>query len=104
MINMPKIKNGDVKIYYDVRGEGEPLFLIMGWGGNSDSWYHQLDILSKSYKLILIDNRGVGRSSKPDYPYKMSMFLEDTKAVLDHLNITKFHLLGAFTTFCFNLP
>ncbi|MHA1378608.1 MAG: alpha/beta fold hydrolase [Candidatus Helarchaeota archaeon] len=91
---MPKIKNNGVKIYYETRGEGEPLCMIMGWGGASNFWYTQRDILSENYKLILIDNRGVGRSSKPDFPYTMQIFVEDIKAVLDHLEIKKLHLMG----------
>ena len=91
---MPKILVKDVKIYYEVLGEGEPICLIMGWGGSSVMWYRQREMLSKSYQVILIDNRGIGRSAKPKFPYTMQMFIEDTKAVLDHLNISKLHLVG----------
>ena len=91
---MPKIKINDVKIYYDVKGEGEPICLIIGWGASSVMWIDQPELLSKTHKVILIDNRGGGRSSKPDIPYTMKMFVEDIKGVLDHLNITKLHLLG----------
>ncbi|MHA1301534.1 MAG: alpha/beta fold hydrolase [Candidatus Helarchaeota archaeon] len=91
---MPKVKSNGVKIYYETKGKGEPLCMIMGWGGASNFWYTQRDLLSKHYKLILIDNRGVGRSSKPDIPYTMQMFVEDIKAVLDHLELSKIHLMG----------
>ncbi|MFX0136410.1 MAG: alpha/beta fold hydrolase [Candidatus Hodarchaeota archaeon] len=91
---MPKILVKDVKIYYETLGEGEPICLIMGWGGSSVIWYRQREMLAKSYKVILIDNRGTGRSSKPKYPYTMQMFVDDVKAVLDHLNISKLHLMG----------
>ncbi len=91
---MPKILVKDVKIYYETLGEGEPICLIMGWGGSSVMWYRQREMLAKSYKVILIDNRGTGRSAKPKYPYKMEMFIDDIKGVLDHLNISKLHLMG----------
>lgn len=91
---MPKVKINDINIYYEIRGEGEPLCLIMGLGGSSIMWYRQRELLSKSYKLILLDNRGVGRSSKSNIPYSMEMLVEDIKGVLDHLNISKLHLMG----------
>lgn len=91
---MPKVNVNDIDIYYEIRGEGEPLCLIMGWGGNSDMWYHQRDLLSKSYQIILMDNRGVGRSSKPDIPYTMKMYVEDIKGILDYLGISKLHFMG----------
>ena len=46
-------------------------------------------------KVIALDNRGVGKSSRPNYPYTIDMFVEDIKALLDHLNIQdKIHLCG----------
>lgn len=45
--------------------------------------------------IIAFDNRGAGKSSRPDYPYTMDMYVEDTKNLLDHLNIQeKAHLCG----------
>lgn len=45
--------------------------------------------------VIALDNRGVGKSSRPDYPYTMDMFVEDIKYLLDYLNIhDKIHLCG----------
>ena len=85
---MPKILVKDVKIYYETLGEGEPICLIMGWGGSSVMWYRQREMLAKSYKVILIDNRGTGRSAKPKYPYTMEMFVDDIKGVLDLLRNT----------------
>ena len=46
-------------------------------------------------RVIAFDNRGAGKSSRPDYPYSMDMFVEDTKNLLDHLKIQKgIHLCG----------
>ena len=45
--------------------------------------------------VIAFDNRGAGKSSRPDYPYTMDMYVEDTKNLLDYLNIQeKIHLCG----------
>ena len=93
---MPFVNLEDVEIYYEIHGpeSGQPLLLLEGWGYDSWMWFRQLPELSKKYKCIVIDNRGVGKSSKPDYPYEMNMFAKDAIGVLDHLDIQKTHILG----------
>lgn len=93
---MPYIVLKDVKIYYELHGpeNGTPLLLFEGWGYDSWMWFRQIPEFSKEYKCIVVDNRGVGKSSKPDYPYEMQMFANDALAVLDHLKIKKTHVLG----------
>lgn len=93
---MPYIKLEDVSIYYEIHGQesSPPLLLLEGWSYDSWMWFRQLPDLSKSYKCIVIDNRGVGKSAKPDYPYEMNMFAKDAIEVLDHLHIQKAHILG----------
>ncbi|NHI91414.1 MAG: alpha/beta hydrolase [Candidatus Lokiarchaeota archaeon] len=91
---MPKIKHRDSFLHYDVIGEGEPLLLIMGWGGNSLMWDPIMSPLVEKFKVITFDNRGVGRSSKLKEPYTMELFVDDTKAVLDEVKISKTHVFG----------
>ena len=93
---MPYVTVEDVKIYYEVHGPefGHPLLLLEGWGFDSWMWFRQIPEFSKKYKCIVVDNRGVGKSSKPDYPYEMNMFAKDAIGVLDFLNIKKAHILG----------
>ena len=93
---MPYVTLDDVKIYYEVYGPefGQPLLLLEGWGWYSWMWFRQLPELSKKYRCIVVDNRGVGKSSKPDYPYEMKMFAKDAIGILDHLNIQKAYVLG----------
>ena len=92
---MPVIKANGIDIYYETRGEGTPLMLINGWGGNLDSWSDKMiDLLAEKQRVIMMDNRGTGRSNKPDTPYTMDMMAADTKGVLDSLGITKAHVMG----------
>lgn len=91
---MPYAISGDVKIYYEVKGSGPPLLLIEGLGYASWMWIMQVDDLSKDHKLIIFDNRGVGKSDKPNYPYTMDMFADDAKVVLREANIAAAHILG----------
>jgi pimeloyl-ACP methyl ester carboxylesterase len=91
---MPYVVSRDARIYYEVRGEGSPLVLVEGLGYAMWMWIMQLEDLSKEFKLIVFDNRGVGKSDKPPYPYTMDLFAEDLKVVLDANTIERAHILG----------
>ena len=92
---MPLVKSDDIEIYYETQGAGTPLLLINGWGGNLDSWSKEMvDLLAEKHLVITMDNRGTGRSGKPDYPYTMDMMAVDSAAVLDALRVEKSHVMG----------
>jgi 3-oxoadipate enol-lactonase len=52
------------------------------------------DLLGAGYRVLRFDNRGVGATSAPPGPYTTQLFAEDTKALVDSLGLTDFHLLG----------
>jgi len=85
---------GDINIYYEIHGEGEPLLLITGYGANSQWWYPQIPAFSQEYQVIALDNRGSGRSDKPDISYTIEMMAEDTAGVLDAVGIDAAHVFG----------
>jgi len=91
---MPIAKVGDINIYYEIHGKGEPLVLIYGYAGHSGLWFRQIPILSKKYRVIAFDNRGVGRSDKPDIPYTMGMMAGDIARLLDMVGINAAHMFG----------
>ena len=91
---MTTVKVGDINMYYEVHGEGEPLLLIMGLGSDLTSWIFQIPEFSKKYRVIVFDNRGVGRTDAPDTPYSIDMMADDTAGLLDALSIEKAHVLG----------
>ena len=91
---MPYTTNNGVKLYYEVHGSGQPLFLIMGLGGTSESWRFQVQYFCKYYQVIVMDNRGAGRSDQPDEEYTTKIFASDVKQVLDDLNIQQAHIFG----------
>lgn len=91
---MPFANSDNVSIYYEVHGEGEPLLMIMGLGYNRLSWHRTLPALSRHFKVIIFDNRGVGKSSKPDGPYSIEMMADDAKAVLDASSVETAHVYG----------
>jgi len=91
---MSTAKVGDINIYYETHGKGEPLVLIYGYAGHSGLWFRQISALSKKYQVIAFDNRGVGRSEKPDAPYTMAMMAGDVAGLLDVIGVDTAHIFG----------
>jgi 3-oxoadipate enol-lactonase len=91
---MPIAKIGDINIYYEIHGKGEPLALVYGYAGDSGLWFRQIPVLSKKYRVIVFDNRGVGRSDKPDVPYTMAMMAGDIAGLLDIIGVDAAHVFG----------
>lgn len=91
---MAKIKVNDIDMYYEIHGEGEPLVLIEGLGYSTWMWCKQVEELSKKFKVIIFDNRGVGETDKPDMEYSIEMFADDLADLLSKLEIKKAHILG----------
>ena len=92
---MPVAKVGDVNINYAVQGEGDWLVLVGGYAsGNWQAWGSQLTGFAKHFKVLAFDNRGIGESDVPDYPYTTLMMARDTLGLMDHLGIAKAHVFG----------
>ena len=95
---MPFADNNGVRIHYQVEGEGPPLVLHHGLGGNGDQWryFGYLEELKRDYQLILMDARGHGASDKPHdlEAYFMEHRVGDVVAVLDDLDIGSAHYFG----------
>jgi 3-oxoadipate enol-lactonase len=93
---MPTVRVNDIDMYYEIHGQGEPVVLIAGL--NSDhTLYQKLAIfpwLTERYTVVMFDNRGVGRTGKPDIPYSIDMMADDTAGLLHALGITQAHILG----------
>ena len=91
---MPQVKSNGINIYYEEQGSGEPLLLIMGFTVSLIGWHWNIPAFAQNFRTIAFDNRGVGRSDKPDVPYSMAMFADDTVGVLDALGIERAHVFG----------
>ena len=95
---MPYVENNGVKIYYETIGKGPPLFLHHGLTGSLTGFkiYGYTETLKHKHKLIQIDARGHGKSSKPYNPesYKLKTIVNDIVTILDTLNIDKTHFFG----------
>lgn len=93
---MPFAHVNDIDINYVVEGEGpETVVLINGLADDLLTWVYQVDaLLGAGYRVLRFDNRGIGESSRPAGPYTTQLFAQDTKALVDQLGITDFHLMG----------
>ncbi|MFX1501692.1 MAG: alpha/beta hydrolase [Promethearchaeota archaeon] len=92
---MPKIKVNDINMYYEIHGEGFPLLMINGLATDVNWWFSEMiESFSQTFKTIIFDNRGAGRSDKPDIPYSIQMMANDTIGLMDVLDIKKAHIFG----------
>lgn len=83
-----------IKICYEERGKGEPVILIHGFGVTKEEWIAQFVPLSEHFRVIRLDNRGAGKSDRPNEPYFMEMFADDVVGLMDYLKIDKAHIIG----------
>jgi pimeloyl-ACP methyl ester carboxylesterase len=86
---VPIFQYKNIKINYIDKGEGVPLVLLMGFGTQMRAWTFQIAYFKERLRVIALDNRGTGRSSRPDYPYSMEMFVKDLEHLLKHLNVNE---------------
>lgn len=92
---MPLDRVGDIDIWWERAGEGAPLLYISGTGSdlrNKPSVFE--GPYAKTFDLIAYDQRGLGRTSKPDEPYSMAQYGDDAARLLDHLGLDRVKVLG----------
>ena len=88
-----------IKIYYEVKGEGLPVVLIHGFSGTGQGWktgHLYPDLLAAGYKVIILDQRGNGRSDKPhtDAGYANDAEAKDIIGLVGSLGIKKYNVVG----------
>jgi 3-oxoadipate enol-lactonase len=92
---MPTVHVGDVDIYYEEYGFGEPVLLAPPSWWPCDTWKVGIvPALEKKYRAIIFDPRGTGFSSKPDHGYTISQFAQDAIGLVEVLEISRCHAVG----------
>lgn len=92
---MPMAHISGLNIHYQIQGCGDPLLLIMGYRGSSFMWGPELlKPLSRSFQVITFDNRGTGKSDKPNTIYTLPMMADDAAGLLHHLGIARASVFG----------
>ncbi|GAB3143029.1 alpha/beta fold hydrolase [Microbispora hainanensis] len=85
-----------ITINYQLEGEGpETVVLVNGLADDLETWEAQVPaLLDAGLRVLRFDNRGIGASDKPAGPYTSRLLADDAKALVDHLGLTGFHLVG----------
>ncbi len=91
---MPKAPVNGINMYYEVHGKGVPLVMIQGFAGNHQAWFFQAHVFKKYYKVIIFDNRGIGKTDKSSEPYTIRTMADDVIGLMDSIGVDKAHVLG----------
>ena len=91
---MPVIHAGDIDMYYELHGSGDPMVLIGGLAQDISQWGWLTDWCAQTHHVLAFDNRGAGRTDKPDAPYSIPMMANDTDALMEGVGMAHATVLG----------
>jgi 3-oxoadipate enol-lactonase len=91
---MAHLRVGDVALYYEKVGQGEPLLFVHGLGSSSRDWEYQVPFFAQDYEVVVYDVRGHGQSDKPPGPYSIPLFARDLAGLIEGLDIAPAHVVG----------
>ncbi|QOY86623.1 alpha/beta fold hydrolase [Paludibaculum fermentans] len=87
--------SGNINLYYEDHGSGQPVVLIHGYPLSGASWERQTAaLLAKGYRVITYDRRGFGKSSQPASGYNYNTFAQDLRELVTQLELRDFVLAG----------
>ena len=92
---MPRARVGELELFYDEEGAGEPVIVLMGLGGDHQGWHFVRPELARHHRVILLDNRDAGASDEARSPYGLADMAMDAVGLMDQLGIERFHVVGA---------
>ncbi|RUM26267.1 alpha/beta hydrolase [Rhizobium vallis] len=89
------VEHDGARIWYAAYGAGPPVILLHGGLGHSGNWGYQVPALLRSgRRVVLIDSRGHGRSTRDSRPYTYELMASDVLAVMDELHLEKAAFVG----------
>jgi 3-oxoadipate enol-lactonase len=91
---MPFAEVNGIRMYYEAHGQGEAVIFAHGAGGNHLSWWQQVPHFRQTYRCITFDHRGFGLSNDVAGGPGANAFVEDLRALMDHLEIERAHLVA----------
>lgn len=91
---MPHVETNGIQMYYEERGSGDPLIMIMGITAPGGVWEAHADAWKDDFRCIYPDNRGVGNSDKPEGDYSSAMMADDYAGLMDALDIPQARVVG----------
>jgi non-heme chloroperoxidase len=89
------LETGDgAKIYYEDQGEGQPILLVHGWMCSSKFWKKNVPELANAFRVVTVDLRGHGNSSKALTGHIIGQYARDVREVIEHLGLRETVLVG----------
>jgi len=89
------VEHNGARIWYATYGTGSPVILLHGGLGHSGNWGYQVPVLVKSgFRVVLIDSRGHGRSTRDSRLFRYELMASDVLAVMDALRLGKAAVAG----------
>jgi pimeloyl-ACP methyl ester carboxylesterase len=83
-----------IKIWYAIFGRGAPVILLHGGLANANYWGELVPALAPRYRVVVMDSRGHGRSSRDARPFGYDLMASDVLALMDFLKIDKTPVIG----------
>jgi non-heme chloroperoxidase len=94
-VTVGRENSGDIDLYYEDHGEGQPVVLIHGFPLNGASWEKQIPaLLEAGHRVITYDRRGFGKSSQPTVGYDYDTFTADLNTLMETLDLRDTVLVG----------
>jgi pimeloyl-ACP methyl ester carboxylesterase len=91
------IDAGDVRLHAVVGGDGPSLLLIHGWPGSWYYWRLVMPSLARDFRVVAVDQRGIGLSDKPEEGYDTRTLANDLVRLMDALGDEQFAVVGVDT-------
>ena len=94
-VTVGKENSGNIELYYEDHGSGQPVILIHGYPLSGASWEKQVPVLlDAGYRVVTYDRRGFGKSSQPTEGYNYDTFAQDLRELITQLKLVDFILVG----------
>lgn len=84
----------DIKMYYEIHGDGEPVLLLHGGTGAVEHFKFQIPDFSKVFRVIAPETRGHARTTDSEKPLSYELMASDVVGLLDHLKIDSLNVVG----------
>ncbi|QQC66366.1 alpha/beta fold hydrolase [Paraburkholderia ginsengisoli] len=89
------VEHDGARIWYESFGDGAPVILLHGGLGHSGNWGRQVGpLVEAGHRVVVIDSRGHGRSTRDARPYRYELMASDVLAVMDALQLDRAAMVG----------
>ncbi len=94
MIEERRIKIDGLEVNYKIAGSGQPILILHGWGGTSDSWIEVQELLSKKYLVVVPDLPGFGKTPSPPVGWSLENYVDFIQKFAQELGMIPMVMLG----------